>query len=177
MTDRKRGEHRLRHAATHDFLTGLPNRRAFVARLDEVIIRARAEGTKFAVIFIDLDDFKQINDRCGHDVGDALLREFAKLARDGFRTTDFVARLAGDEFVAVVEDLPASGNEPESILQRLREKLDADLVLGEQLIRISASIGAAVSDGTTDSTSLLRRADQAMYRAKQQGKNQTIISQ
>ncbi|VVD60261.1 Cyclic di-GMP phosphodiesterase Gmr [Pandoraea eparura] len=177
ITDRKRGEHRLRHAATHDFLTGLPNRRAFVARLDEVIIRARAEGTKFAVIFIDLDDFKQINDRCGHDVGDALLREFAKLARDGFRTTDFVARLAGDEFVAVVEDLPASGNEPESILQRLREKLDADLVLGEQLIRISASIGAAVSDGTTDSTSLLRRADQAMYRAKQQGKNQTIISQ
>lgn len=135
------------------------------------------EGTKFAVIFIDLDEFKQINDRCGHDMGDALLREFAKLALDGFRTTDFVARLAGDEFVAGVEDLPASGNEPESILQRLREKLDVDLVLGDKLLRISASIGAAVSDGTTDGASLLRRAGQAMYLAKQQGKNQTIISQ
>lgn len=176
ITDRKLREHGLQHEATHDYLTGLPNRRSFVQQLDEAMAHARMNHMKFALIFIDLDDFKSVNDRFGHEVGDALLRRFSAIAPSAFRADDFIARLAGDEFVAIVEGLSATGDDLEVICRRLQEKLSVEQEIGGRMMRISASIGAAVSDGHTDRKTLLRVADQAMYQAKQQGKGRVVLS-
>ncbi|TAL52823.1 PAS domain S-box protein [Pandoraea sp.] len=176
ITDRKHREHGLQHAATHDYLTGLPNRRSFVQQLDEAMARARTKDLKFALMYIDLDDFKSVNDRFGHDVGDALLRRFSTIAHSAFRADDFIARLAGDEFVAIVEGLSATGDDLKVICDRLQAMLCVEQEIGGHVMRISASIGAAVTDGNTDRKTLLRMADQAMYQAKQQGKGRVVIS-
>jgi diguanylate cyclase (GGDEF)-like protein/PAS domain S-box-containing protein len=176
ITAHKRYENTLRHAATHDSLTGLPNRRSFVARLDAAMAYAREQRTALALIFFDLDDFKQINDQYGHDVGDAVLRRIATIARGVFRAGDFVARLAGDEFVALLEHLPAAGGELEPVCTRLVAQVNAVQEIDGRALQLSASVGAALASGEIDSATLLARADEAMYRAKRAGKNRFVIT-
>ncbi|MCI1007368.1 PAS domain S-box protein [Herbaspirillum sp. C7C8] len=175
-TDRKQREQRLSHIASHDFLTGLPNRRSFNEKLKQVLAITDQNSLEFAIVFIDLDDFKKVNDNYGHEFGDELLREFARCAKEAFRSSDFIARLAGDEFVAVIENIAKNRQEVDRIVARLRSKLKCEVRLPSGLSEISASIGIAISTGNVSSSDILQAADAAMYRAKQLGKNQTVYA-
>ena len=158
---------RVTHQATHDALTGVPNRVLLEDRLRLAIARARRYGTRLTVLFVDLDRFKTVNDGFGHNVGDMLLVQVAERLRPRLREEDTLARLGGDEFVVVAENV-----EPLSAVDRLAAKLrDAfaePFVLEQEEIYVSATVGTAVfpQDGE-DVASLLKSADQAMYRAKQ----------
>jgi diguanylate cyclase (GGDEF)-like protein/PAS domain S-box-containing protein len=168
ITDRHRVEEqlaeahtRLAHLAYHDHLTGLPNRAQFQEHLDVALERARREGSSLAVLFIDLDGFKQINDDHGHAAGDAVLRAVGNRLAAATRGGDVVARLGGDEFAVM---LPG-GNERECdrIVRRLRELIQRKRVGS---VALSASIGSATCRGTDDLADALRRADTRMYQAK-----------
>jgi diguanylate cyclase (GGDEF)-like protein/PAS domain S-box-containing protein len=157
--------------AYHDALTHLPNRRLFVDRLTLSLLAAKRSRGNVAVLFIDLDRFKAINDTLGHGVADALLVELAQRLRSCVRETDTVARHGGDEFTIILPDL----NEPEDAAQvagKILERISEPVLAGGTSIEISASIGIAVypHDGN-DIETLLRNADDAMYRAKQAGRN------
>jgi diguanylate cyclase (GGDEF)-like protein len=156
------------HRATHDGLTELPNRALFADRLDRVIARARRTGKPAAVLFVDLDGFKDVNDTFGHAAGDVLLRTVADRLRTCRRADDTVARLAGDEFAVLLPD--AGGEDVIGIAQRVLDSLDEPVTLAEERVRIVASVGVAVfpDDGFT-ADELLASADAAMYRAKEGG--------
>jgi len=177
VTERKRLYERLEHEASHDPLTGLPNRRGLMQHLTGAMARARRQAKVLGVMFMDLDDFKRMNDTLGHDYGDAVLQRFAADIASSVRETDFVCRLAGDEFVVVLEDLRPLPDEliavGDAILGRVNAKAD---VLGTT-IRLTSSIGAVTYDGSRDETAkqLLARADGAMYEAKSSGKNRIVI--
>lgn len=157
--------------ARTDALTQLPNRAALNAALPEAIARSRDTGEELAVLFLDIDHFKEINDKFGHEVGDELLVEFACRLREAVRHTDFVARLAGDEFVVVLEHLTNPGQAGQ-IAQKILDAMARPSAVGNQLQPISASIGIAMlPDETTDAPALINLADQALYRAKQAGRN------
>lgn len=171
ITDRKRREEAVWHRAYHDALTGLPNRSLFQDRLEHAITTAQRDGSRLGVLFIDLDRFKEINDTLGHAAGDELLRQVAKRLRSCMRASDTVARLAGDEFMALVE-----GISQRDLLSQLAEKLlqqinqPFELAGGHE--SISASIGIALyPDDARRAETLLQRADQAMYAAKHAGRN------
>ena len=166
-------QQRAAHAATHDALTGLPNRALLHDRLDHAIAAARRRGSPLAVLFLDLDGFKAVNDVHGHQVGDRFLVEVASRLSGVVRAGDTLARLGGDEFVVVCEGLhpgPAGRVAPGSlsaVLDRVREALAAPVRLGELELLVGASIGvAALDDRTRDGDALLGAADRAMYRAK-----------
>jgi diguanylate cyclase (GGDEF)-like protein len=165
----------LDHLARHDSLTGLPNRRFFAERLEHAIAAARRQGASLAVLFVDLDRFKEINDTLGHGVGDEVLRETARLLRDAVREVDTVARLGGDEFVILfdgVEDPHHVAVVAEKLLQHFQVPLH---VAGQELI-VHASMGISLypEDGQ-DASALLHSADIAMYRAKQEGRNTCLF--
>jgi len=167
----KRSEADLDYLAHHDPLTELPNRLLFNARLDYAIQRARRAGTALAVLFLDLDRFKTVNDSLGHPVGDTLLRKVAALLSASVRNEDTVARLGGDEFVIVLEGVRNTGDASavaENILFALNKRFDLD----GQAVFISASIGISMypADGD-DVTTLLQNSDAAMYRSKEEGRN------
>jgi diguanylate cyclase (GGDEF)-like protein len=156
----------LSHQANHDSLTGLYNRPAAVAGIQEAIDRANRTGAATAVLFVDLDDFKQVNDRHGHEVGDTVLQQVAARMHATLRSGDFVARFGGDEFVVVAQctDVVAVTE----LGRRLVEVIDAEMQIGSERIVIGASVGIALSlDGPEDPIELIARADAAMYRAKQ----------
>jgi diguanylate cyclase (GGDEF)-like protein len=159
------------HAATHDSLTGLVNRDYFVQRIAEDVQRARRYREGFAILFIDLDGFKAINDALGHHCGDEALREIGKRLHDIARASDLSARLGGDEFALLVRDIRQCA-ELEELADRLLAELGRPL---ERLVgpaRLSASIGIALFPGDgTDCDALLRAADRAMYDVKAAGKN------
>ena len=163
---------RFQYLAFHDALTDLPNRALFHDRLAHAIERARRDGLLLAVIFIDLDGFKEVNDRLGHDVGDLLLKEIAQRIRGRVRrATDTVARLGGDEFLILMEDL----KEP-ALCHELAAEIIADisspLVLRDQVVTVGASMGVACyPEDSTDAAELMKCADIAMYAAKAEGKN------
>lgn len=175
ISDRKRAEAGLTYQAFHDALTGLPNRALFRDRLDHVLDRASGDGTTPAVLFLDLDGFKAVNDGLGHDAGDALLREVAARLRTAAQRGDTVGRLGGDEFAILIEqgDDPrrAATETAARALQALREPIHLD----RQYVAISASIGIAIGDHASSSSDLLRNADVAMYRAKSTGKNRWVV--
>ena len=166
VTDQRIAAERLTHAATHDVLTELPNRSALVERLDELL--ATAGPSQVSVLFIDLDNFKVVNDSLGHGVGDELLREVAKRLRDVVRDTDRLARFGGDEFVVFVD----GGVDAAMIAERLRRAVQRPIEIDGHELVVTASIGFAVNV-TTDLTAdeLLRDADAAMYRAKAGGRD------
>jgi diguanylate cyclase (GGDEF)-like protein/PAS domain S-box-containing protein len=175
ITERKQLYQRIEHEATHDALTGLPNRRALMQRLDEAMARSRRHRKAMAVLFMDLDGFKQMNDTLGHEFGDAVLQHFANTVRSAVRETDYVARLAGDEFVVVVEDLAADDGElAELVAWSVLERLRGDQEIQGVMVGLATSIGAAVHAIRDEETAqeLLNRADAAMYRAKAAGKRQ-----
>ncbi len=171
ISDRKRMEQAIWHEANYDALTGLPNLRLLRDRLAEELLRSERQDCSLALLFIDLDRFKEVNDTLGHHVGDELLIQAARLISTVLRASDTVSRIGGDEFVIIlpnVADASAAGVVAQKILTLLSRPFD----LGGRLVHVSASIGIAVypQDGL-DSGSLLSYADQAMYAAKAQGKN------
>jgi diguanylate cyclase (GGDEF)-like protein/PAS domain S-box-containing protein len=166
ITEARRNEEQLAHQATHDPLTGLPNRAPLWERLDEVL---GSSSTHTALLFFDLDDFKLVNDTLGHQAGDVLLQVVADRLRNGVRPSDMVVRLGGDEFVVLcsVKD-PAEATQ---IAERLQDAVRAPLDLEGTEIAVTASVGVVVARDDHNAQDLLRDADVAMYQAKQAGKS------
>ncbi len=165
VTDRRRAETELTHRATHDMLTGLPNRMLLEDRLQQACGRLRREKDAVTVMFIDLDDFKAVNDNYGHTVGDHVLAEVANRLGRIVRNVDTVARLGGDEFVVLCEGLPET--QVHKMVQRIHDAVSVPLIINGDAVRIGASIGVEITrDETVTFDELLARADQAMYREK-----------
>ncbi|HET8629755.1 MAG TPA: EAL domain-containing protein [Thermomicrobiales bacterium] len=169
ITERTRLEAQLRHQAFHDALTGLANRALFVDRLGHALARAGRHGERIAVLYVDLDRFKVVNDSLGHPAGDALLGEVAQRLRRCLRAEDTLARLGGDEFTILVEEL-ADGSQAARIAGRIAEEFAAPCAVAGQEVFVAASVGIALNTpdhaGAED---LLRDADIALYRAKRAG--------
>lgn len=167
IIDATRAERHVRQLAYNDTLTGLPNRSLFLDQLTRSLDRSAARNSMFAVLFLDLDRFKYVNDTLGHEVGDRLLTAMAQRIKGCVRNDDCVARLGGDEFTILLEDIPNPGVAG-SVAQNICRTVSAPLEIDGQEIFVTASIGISVypTDGTDVST-LLRHADTAMYRAKQ----------
>lgn len=161
---------RLRELALRDPLTGLANRMAMRQHLEQAWQRARRRQEMLALILLDLDEFKPVNDRCGHEAGDLLLIQVARRLQASARSTDLVARLGGDEFVLVCEGI-GSEAQAEQLAARILESLGEPFPLHDEEVRIGASIGISFGLGCRSSADLLREADQAMYRAKAAGRN------
>jgi diguanylate cyclase (GGDEF)-like protein len=162
---------RLQHAATHDALTGLPNRVLLADRLGQAISRTTRHETRFAVLVIDLDRFKAINDSLGHIAGDELLQEVARRLSGLLRKEDTLARLGGDEFVLLVHDVP-SAKDAEVVARRVLTQVALPVQLAGLDVHVSPSIGICLCpDDGVDSETLLQHADAAMYHAKKKGRN------
>jgi diguanylate cyclase (GGDEF)-like protein len=175
-SERHRADEQLAFLATHDPLTGLPNRTLILDRVEQMLARSARSQTPVAALFIDLDNFKSINDTLGHGVGDELLEAVAARLDGVVRGADTLGRLGGDEFVVISEQLSLAAG-PELIAERLLEALKQPFNLGadkETRVTVTASIGIAVGDHTS-AEELLRNADIAMYRAKWDGKNRYAI--
>jgi diguanylate cyclase (GGDEF)-like protein len=163
---------RIRHMAEHDPLTELPNRRQLQDKLDLAIAYAKRSGKKVAVMFIDLDGFKSVNDSMGHHAGDELLKVVAQRLRQGTRSNDFVARLGGDEFVVVLSELDQL-TDANQLAAKLNNLISLPVPLTEGVARISTSIGISLFPANgRSSAELLGKADDAVYQAKAAGKNQ-----
>jgi diguanylate cyclase (GGDEF)-like protein len=171
--ERKRSDDELTFLATHDVLTGLPNRKLIRDRTEQLLARARRYGVPLAAIFIDLDNFKLINDTFGHRAGDELLCAVVARLQGAVRETDTLGRLGGDEFVVIAEELSLAAG-PELIAERLLEALSEPFTVGDGArLKVTASVG--VASGRRDSAEeLLRDADIAMYRAKCNGKDRYV---
>ncbi|HSG76910.1 MAG TPA: PAS domain S-box protein [Burkholderiales bacterium] len=172
ITERKRREEEDRFLAYHDTLTGLPNRRLLDDRLRQALYLAQRRGTRLAVMLVDLDDFKRVNDERGHRAGDAVLRQVAQRLADCVRKADTLARQGGDEFVVVIPELAQDGD-AEVVAQKILRALAEPVRAEGEALRVGASIGISLHPGDAgDGDALLRNADAAMYRAKQSGGNQ-----
>jgi diguanylate cyclase (GGDEF)-like protein len=171
ITRLKAHESELAHIANYDVLTGVPNRRLLSDRLKVALARARRDRSTLAVCMLDLDGFKEVNDRLGHASGDLLLIEIARRLEGVMRENDTLARLGGDEFVLLLSDLHRH-EENHGALTRVLQAVAQPVQLGDALAKVSASIGVALyPQDDSDADALLRHADQAMYVAKQAGKN------
>ena len=158
------------HEAMHDALTGIANRKLFFVKAEEAIEAAVCNGYMMAVIYIDLDSFKRINDERGHDIGDEVLVTFAHRIRESIRASDTVARLGGDEFAVVLNGIE-SHDMAAAVAEKLRGELRKPLRVKHHILTTSGSIGVAVApEQGTDVDALLRQADSAMYRAKEDGR-------
>ncbi|GAB4465714.1 MAG: hypothetical protein OHK0044_04710 [Burkholderiaceae bacterium] len=170
ITERKASQARMAFLAHHDPLTQLPNRLLLRDRVDQAISRAARSGTKLALLFVDLDEFKRINDTFGHQTGDALLREIARRLAHCVRETDTVSRYGGDEFVVALPDLAEAGV-VERVARCIADQVAAPLLADGVEVRVSCSIGVAMYPGDgSDCDALVRRADASMYAAKRAGR-------
>ncbi len=171
ITELKEHQQQLEHMAHYDALTGIPNRVLLGDRLQQAIAQSRRHQHGLAVVYLDIDGFKEVNDAHGHETGDQLLVCIAQRLRETLREGDTLARLGGDEFVAVLTDID-SRHECESILSRLLQAAATPITVRQHSLQLSASLGVTQfpQDGS-DADTLLRHADQAMYQAKQAGKN------
>jgi diguanylate cyclase (GGDEF)-like protein len=168
--ERQDAEDEMEHRALHDVLTGLPNRSLFTDRLEQALERVRRHpGSLAAILFIDVDHFKQVNDSLGHQAGDDLLVNVANRLREAVRPTDTVARFGGDEFGLLLEEI-ASERVAIATAERIAASFARPFVLDSGSQFVTASIGIALADGHQEADALLRDADAAMYRAKQRGR-------
>ncbi|WP_153108759.1 bifunctional diguanylate cyclase/phosphodiesterase [Propionivibrio limicola] len=175
ITQMKEYQRQLEHVAHYDSLTGLPNRVLLADRLRQSMVLSMRRGLSLAVLYLDLDGFKPVNDRYGHDVGDKLLQTVAQRMKDVLREGDTISRIGGDEFVAVLVDLE---HEPDClpVLERLLHAASMPLPVNGHTIEVSASIGVTFyPQDKGDADLLMRHADQAMYHAKQEGKNRYYV--
>ena len=169
VTARVDAEEQLKQAAVHDALTGLPNRNSLAARLEHAILRVNRSGDRLALLFIDLDRFKKVNDTLGHAAGDEVLRQAAARIRACVREVDTVARLGGDEFVVLLET-DVRPDTPGIIGERVRNAFNSPFEYKGAEVRCGASVGVSLDpDHARDSEALLASADQAMYRVKNAG--------
>lgn len=168
----KKSKELLLFNATHDSLTGLPNRLMFEDRFKYSLARAKRSGISGALLFLDLDDFKKVNDSLGHDAGDALLKEVSDRMRSVCRDVDTVARFGGDEFVLLLENM-GNRNNVIQLLDNLFEKFRKKFTFQDNAIEVSASVGVTIfPEQGGDAAMLVKQADLAMYAAKKLGKNQ-----
>jgi|SRR5579872_261054 len=173
---REAAEAELRYRALHDPLTGLPNRAVVLERAEKVVTNGRSTGSDIAVMFIDLDDFKQVNDSLGHQAGDELLRRVAERLFGALRAEDTIGRLGGDEFIVILEGRSV-GERAEDIARRVREALAEPFVLDGSPgvpLEVSASIGIVVSRAST-ADEILNDADIALYQAKAGAKGGHVV--
>lgn len=171
VTQRKALEEQLRHQATHDALTDLPNRALLQDRVQRAILQAKRENTYIAVIFLDLDRFKLINDGLGHNMGDGLLCAVAKRLKNCVRSTDTVARIGGDEFMIILSPVHHEG-ECISVVQHMMNEIRRTIIIEDRELNVSTSAGISIypKDGD-DFDTLMRKADTAMYQAKDGGRD------
>jgi diguanylate cyclase (GGDEF)-like protein len=166
VTEKMRAEEILRHRAFHDSLTGLANRALFEDRLDLAIAGAKRHGTILGIAYIDVDAFKSVNDRRGHEVGDRVLVALGERLQNSVRQIDTAARFGGDEFVLIFPQL-ATETDLTRIVDKLTDKLSEPLLIDGVSLHLTSSVGSAIFDPITDdSRSLIMRADIAMYEAK-----------
>jgi len=171
LRDRAAAQQALAHAAAHDPLTSLPNRLLLAKRLDRALKTARAGEKRLAVLFIDLDRFKNINDTVGHEAGDRLLKDIALRLSECVRRSDTVARQGGDEFVVLIQDY-VERHDLVCVAEKILSAVSSPLLIAGKEFHVTASIGVAISpDDGCDMQTLLKNADIAMYRAKAKGKN------
>ncbi len=171
ISDRKQAEARIQFLAHHDILTHLPNRALLLDRIQIMLASARRNRTEVGIMFIDLDNFKTINDSLGHYAGDELLKRVASRLQSSLRSVDLVGRLGGDEFLVVLADL-TNAEDIAPVAEKISEAISEPFSLEDQILSVSASIGVSVfpRDGETPD-SLIRNADAAMYLAKERGRN------
>jgi diguanylate cyclase (GGDEF)-like protein/PAS domain S-box-containing protein len=170
ITERKRTSAMIDRFASHDTLTGLPNRRLFIQTLEEAIAQAKRSDQGFAVLYLDLDHFKDVNDTLGHPIGDRLLQQVAARMLGSTREIDTIARFGGDEFAAIGRDIREPGNAA-TLADKLVEELEKPFLIDDNEIRTGASIGIAMyGPCSCDAEALLAHADVALYRAKADGR-------
>lgn len=175
VTDRRSAEKHLAHQATHDALTGLPNRALLFDRLGQAIARLQRDTQPLSLLFIDLDDFKPVNDRLGHAVGDEVLIEVARRLRSTTRAVDTVGRFGGDEFVVICESMDE--RQTREFADRITEALAEPFVIAGTTIHLGASIGAVITNSATETPAeLLAEADRTMYQAKHAGGGSLALS-
>ena len=171
ITDVRKNEALLKHRANHDALTDLPNRALILDVLNHAIKMGQRHNTKVGVLFIDLDDFKKINDTAGHQEGDRYLIEFSSRIQSGLKSGDIIGRIGGDEFVVILEDI-AELSHVIKIIERILKLCKAPFYIKDKKYYMSCSIGVGLSpDDSVSSEELIRKADMAMYQAKGSGKN------
>jgi len=171
ISERKENEERIRKLAHHDSLTGLPNRNLLHDRMAQALARVRRHGGRLAILFVDLDKFKPINDKFGHKVGDYVLMEVAKRLLDSVRNSDTVARLGGDEFAVILEEV-ARPSEAAKVAEKIVAYLALPIETMDKTCSIGASVGVALyPDDGADLDDVVKAADLAMYRVKNAGRN------
>ncbi|WP_410499874.1 diguanylate cyclase domain-containing protein [Chitinibacter sp. S2-10] len=175
ITDKKRAEEQIYHLAHHDLLTNLPNRVLYTDRLSLALSAAHRNRTRLALLYIDLDKFKPVNDTLGHAIGDLLLKQVAQRLLDCVRESDTIARIGGDEFVAILPAVQSTAD-AHNIGEKIRAALEQPFIIDEHVLQISASIGGALyPDHGSNETQLIQHADNAMYQAKARGRNTVCI--
>jgi diguanylate cyclase (GGDEF)-like protein/PAS domain S-box-containing protein len=173
ITEKKRAAERIAAMARTDSLTGLPNRAAFLERLGLEFARARRSGAQFAVLYLDLDHFKDVNDTLGHPMGDLLLRAVAERLKHSVRETDMVARFGGDEFAVLQADIGGDSAAIEALADKVRNAIGRPYTLGDNQVTTSVSIGVVPYRSDIAGTdAIMMKADLALYRAKNEGRNQ-----
>ncbi len=176
ITERKQAEKIIRHMSSHDTLTNIPNRALLMDRMDQALARARRDKTKIAVMFIDLDNFKPVNDSMGHIVGDKTLKIIAKRLSSCLRETDTVARFGGDEFVVILMGIN-SKEDASNMAQKLNDAISRPISLGDKEVSIGASIGISIyPDNAKTPEAMLSLADRAMYVVKKKDKKNYMFS-
>lgn len=177
ITERKMAEEKLTQMALYDQLTGLPNRRNFFEKLEFSISNAQRTKSMVALLFVDLDGFKKINDTMGHAMGDHVLKEVAQRLQDNTRDSDTAARVGGDEFTVILNNLQ-NIDDAASIADKIITAINQPIVFDEHSFHVGASIGISIyPDHTEDINALLNAADAAMYRAKDNGKNKYEVAE